>query len=47
MNKFLKMFLIIGGLILAALILQSLRKMPKLFEASIAELAKDREALSK
>ncbi|MBU3628563.1 phage holin family protein [Polynucleobacter sp. AP-Reno-20A-A9] len=35
------------GLILAALILQSLRKMPKLFEASIAELAKDREALSK
>jgi len=35
------------GLILAGLILQSLRKMPKLFEASIAELAKDREALSK
>jgi uncharacterized membrane protein YqjE len=35
------------GLILAALIVQSLRKMPKLFEASIAELAKDREALSK
>ena len=35
------------GLILAALIVQSLRTMPKLFEASIAELAKDREALSK
>jgi uncharacterized membrane protein YqjE len=35
------------GLILALLITQSLRTMPKLFEASIAELAKDREALSK
>ena len=35
------------GVILAALIIQSLRTMPKLFEASIAELAKDREALSK
>ena len=35
------------GLILAALIIQSLRNMPRLFEASIAELAKDREALSK
>jgi uncharacterized membrane protein YqjE len=35
------------GLILAALIMQSLRTTPKLFEASIAELAKDREALSK
>ena len=35
------------GLILAALIIQSLRKMPRLFEASIAELVKDREALSK
>lgn len=35
------------GLILAFLIAQSLRKMPRLFEASIAELAKDREALSK
>ena len=34
-------------LILAALIMHSLRTMPKLFEASIAELAKDREALSK
>ena len=39
-------FLLIG-LILVALIMQSLRTMPKLFEASIAELAKDREALSK
>jgi uncharacterized membrane protein YqjE len=35
------------GLILAMLIAQSLRTMPRLFEASIAELAKDREALSK
>ena len=35
------------GLILAFVIIQSLRKMPRLFEASIAELAKDREALSK
>lgn len=35
------------GVILAALIIKSLRTMPKLFEASIAELAKDREALSK
>ena len=35
------------GLILTLLIMQSLRTMPKLFEASIAELAKDREALSK
>ncbi|MBU3618744.1 phage holin family protein [Polynucleobacter sp. JS-Fieb-80-E5] len=39
-------FLIVG-LILAALITQSLRTMPRLFEASITELAKDREALSK
>ena len=35
------------GVILAILITQSLRKMPRLFEASIAELAKDREALTK
>lgn len=35
------------GLILAFVITQSLRKMPRLFEASIAELSKDREALSK
>ena len=39
-------FLLVG-LILAALINQSLRTMPRLFEASITELAKDREALSK
>ena len=35
------------GLILALLVIQALRTMPKLFEASIAELAKDRESLSK
>lgn len=35
------------GLILALWIMQSSRTMPKLFEASIAELAKDREALAK
>lgn len=35
------------GLILAILIMRSLRAMPKLFEASIAELAKDREELSR
>jgi uncharacterized membrane protein YqjE len=35
------------GLILALLIAQSLRKMPKLFETSIAEFAKDREELLK
>ena len=35
------------GLILALLIIQSLRTMPQLFEASITELAKDHEALSK
>jgi uncharacterized membrane protein YqjE len=35
------------GLILSLLIAQSLKTMPKLFEASIAELAKDREELSK
>ena len=35
------------GVILTFLITQSLRKMPRLFEASITELAKDREALSK
>ena len=39
-------FLLIG-LVLVALITQSLHTMPRLFEASIAELAKDREALSK
>ena len=35
------------GLILAFLIIQSLRTMPKLFDTSITELAKDHEALSK
>ena len=35
------------GLILTFFITQSLSKMPKLFEASITELAKDREALSR
>ena len=35
------------GLILAFIVIRSLRLMPKLFEASIAELSKDREALSK
>jgi hypothetical protein len=34
-------------LILAILIVRLLRTMPKLFEASIAELAKDREGLSR
>jgi len=35
------------GIILALLIRQSLATMPKLFEASIAEFAKDREELSR
>ena len=35
------------GVILAAVILQSLRTMPKLFEATISDLQKDREELSK
>lgn len=35
------------GLVLGAIIVRSLHTMPKLFEASIAELAKDREVLSK
>ena len=39
-------FLVVG-LILAALILQSLRTMPKLFAATISELQKDRQELSK
>lgn len=33
------------GILLAALVIQSLRTMPRLFEASIAELAKDAEEL--
>jgi uncharacterized membrane protein YqjE len=36
-----------NGLIMSLLITQSLRKMPQLFAASIAELAKDKEALSR
>jgi uncharacterized membrane protein YqjE len=36
-----------SGLILTFLIIRSLQTMPKLFEASIAEFAKDREELSK
>lgn len=39
-------FLTIGA-ILAVVVLQSLRRMPKLFEATIAELKKDREGLSR
>jgi len=35
------------GLILAFLTIRSLQTMPKLFEASIAEFAKDREELTK
>ena len=35
------------GMILAALVIQSLRTMPKLFEASIAEFAKDAEELNR
>ena len=35
------------GLILALVIMQALRNMPKLFEASITEFAKDREELSR
>ena len=35
------------GVILAALVMQSLRTTPKLFEASIAELAKDAEELNR
>ncbi len=38
---------VIIGLILALMVMQSLRTMPKLFEASIAEFAKDREELTK
>lgn len=34
------------GLVLALVIRQSLKNMPKLFEASIAELAKDQEELA-
>jgi len=51
-NRLLALWLLTGssiliGIILALLTKQSLRTMPKLFETSIAELDKDREALSK
>ena len=39
-------FLLVG-LVFAGILLQALRKMPKLFEATIAELQKDCEELSK
>lgn len=50
-NKMLALSLLTGafigvGFILAILIRQSLNNMPKLFEASIAELAKDQQELS-
>ena len=35
------------GIILALVVIRSLKTMPKLFEATIAELAKDRQGLSK
>ena len=35
------------GCVLALVVLRSLKTMPKLFEASIAELAKDRQELAK
>ena len=35
------------GIILALVVLRSLKTMPRLFEATIAELAKDRQELSK
>ena len=35
------------GIILALIVIRSLRTMPKLFEASIAELAKDAEELNR
>jgi uncharacterized membrane protein YqjE len=39
-------FLVVG-FILALVVLRSLKTMPKLFEATIAELAKDRQELAK
>lgn len=39
-------FLVVG-IILALMVLRSIKAMPKLFEATIAELAKDRQELSK
>lgn len=51
-NRMLALGLLTSGfiaivLILVLLVMQSLRTMPKLFEASIAEFAKDREELTK
>ena len=51
-NRMLALGLLTGcslliGLIMTLLAVQSLRTMPKLFETSIEELTKDREALSK
>ena len=51
-NRMLALGLLTGcslliGLIMTLLAMQSLRTMPKLFETSIEELTKDREALSK
>lgn len=39
-------FLVVG-IILALVVLRSIKAMPKLFEATIAELAKDRQEISK
>lgn len=39
-------FLVVG-LVFASVVLRSLKTMPKLFEASIAEFAKDRQELAK
>lgn len=39
-------FLVVG-IILALVVLRSLKTMPKLFEATIEELAKDRQELAK
>jgi uncharacterized membrane protein YqjE len=38
---------LVMGIILALVVLRSLKTMPKLFEATITELAKDRQELSK
>jgi uncharacterized membrane protein YqjE len=46
LSVLMSVFLVIGA-ILAVLIVQSLRTMPALFEATIAELQKDRVELSK
>jgi uncharacterized membrane protein YqjE len=51
-NRILALSLLTGafisvGIVLAALVIQALRTMPKLFEASIAELAKDAEELNR